>query len=192
MAGAGCSGGDGGNSNTGEARNTTSHEESKGTRSAREIDPAAQARAESLLLLLSDLPDGWRGSPSEDDDEGDEESRRCLGTDYSDFTIIGEADSDEFSMGENTSVDSEATVFESETDALGSLEEFASGMRSSKVEDCFSDAVRKEIRGEDYKLGEVDVGELSFSSPRTLMKPGLGKSLYPSSQPAKGSGQRCT
>src|SRR5215218_1170176 len=80
----GCGGGDGGGK--GDAGNVESKGKSRGTASVRAIDPAAQARAESMALVLSDLPDGWRGSPSEDEDDGDAKFRRCIGSDYSDFT----------------------------------------------------------------------------------------------------------
>ncbi len=161
-AGSACAGGD--DTGTTSATGITAPKK-KGTASQRAIDPAAQAHAESLLLTLSDFPDGWRGSPSEDDDEDDDKHRRCIGTDYSAFTITGEADSDQFSMGESTTAESEATVFKSESDAQGSLQEFADGMRGPTAEDCFGRIIKKALRGEDYKLGEVDIGELSFSAP---------------------------
>jgi hypothetical protein len=120
-----------------------------------------------MALVLRDLPDGWRGSPSEAD-EGDEKFRRCIGSDYSGFTIIGEAASDEFSMGEkNFGFLQGRCVRKRNRCTGGSLEEFASGMRSATVEDCLGDFVKEGIRGENYEVGEVDIGELSLPSPRS-------------------------
>lgn len=164
FAGNACAGGDGND----EASTTGRTPSETGTASKRAIEPEAQARAESMLLTLSDLPDGWRGSPPEDEDEGDEEFRSCVGSDYSGSTIIGEESSDEFSKGENTSVSSAAIVLESGADAQDSLDEFADGMRSPTAEPCFERLIRKGTEGEDYEVGEVDIGELSFSRPANV------------------------
>jgi hypothetical protein len=46
------------------------------------------------------------------------------------------------------------------------MSEFATGMGGGAAEDCFQDVVEEALRGEEgFKLGEVDVGELSFTPP---------------------------
>jgi hypothetical protein len=86
------------------------------------IDSEAQARAESMRLQLTDFPDGWRaGEPSEEDEEADEAFRDCVGVDFSDFTVIGEASSDDFAMGETATAFSESKVFETEEMAADGL-----------------------------------------------------------------------
>jgi hypothetical protein len=84
----------------------------------RDIQPQAQQRAESIVLELSDFPNGWRASPAEDTQDRADEFRECLGADYSGSTINGEAESQNFAMGENAQAQSDSTVFESEQDAV--------------------------------------------------------------------------
>lgn len=136
-------------------------------RSARDIQPEAQQRAESIVLELSDFPDGWRASPAEGDEEGAEEFRRCIGGDFSKFTINGEAESQDFAMGETAEAASSATVFATDQDAQDATGEVTQGLTSSTVEDCVTDLFTKFAKKEsgDIKVGDVDVGELSFTPP---------------------------
>ncbi len=67
----------------------------------RAIEPEAQQRAESIVLTLSDFPDGWQAEADTAEDDADQEAfNECVGADYSGLTIIGEAHSDDFLMGE--------------------------------------------------------------------------------------------
>lgn len=160
------------------------------------IEPEAQKRAESVVLTLSDFPTGWRASAPEEE-EGGEELRKCIGIDYSGLTRIGDADSKDFAMGESTEASSQASVFENERQAEDWMKEYSKGMNSNTVEDCFQDIVeanvRKESTGKDtFKLGDVDVGQLSFTSPDVdeaaawqvvipvEVTEGIGKGLSPS------------
>lgn len=104
LAGAACGGEDSEkNGDAAQRRTQESKPRGEGRRSRRAIEPSAQAASERMLLTLSDVPESWRGSPSEGDDEEDEEAfRRCVDTDYSAFTIIGEGES-ELSEGDSTS-----------------------------------------------------------------------------------------
>jgi len=86
--------------------------------------------------------------------------------DYSDLTTTGEAESQDFAMGESMDVSSEARVFETEAEATSSLSEFADGMASDAVEGCIEALVEDSAEtDQDFTVGEVDVGELSFTPP---------------------------
>lgn len=135
-----------------------------GAGAERAIEADAQERAEGVVLQLSDFPDGWRGTPSEEEDDGGEEFRECLGVDYSTVTIIGEADSDEFAMG-TAEVSSDAAVWESEAEATKALEEFGAGMESESVNECLKTFIEEEAEDDDFEVGDVEVGELSFTPP---------------------------
>jgi hypothetical protein len=117
------------------------------------------------VLRLSYFPDGWRASTRDDaDTSGQDEFRRCLGTDYSQLTIIGEAESDEFAEGNSTEVASEAAIYGSAAEAVTALEEFASGRDA--IEECVGDAIHDAAEDEDeVEIGDVDAGELSFTPP---------------------------
>jgi hypothetical protein len=135
------------------------------TAAGRAIEPEAQDRAEAIVLKLSDFPNGWRASAPEDE-EGGEEFRKCIGVDYSRLTMIGEAESQDFAMGESTEASSEVSIFKSDQQAEGGIREFSEGMRSETVEDCVRDLVEQAFRGErSLEVGEIDVGELSFTPP---------------------------
>jgi hypothetical protein len=129
------------------------------------IVPEAQERAESIVLKLADFPDGWRASAPEDEG-GQEEFNKCMGVDLSELTKIGDADSQDFAMGESTQAQSTAVIYESDQQAEDAISEAAAGMSGSAAEDCFQDVVEEALKDEKgFKLGEVDVGELSFTPP---------------------------
>jgi hypothetical protein len=133
----------------------------------RTIEPQAQERAESVLLTLSDFPGGWRaGAPEEDDEEGEEAFRDCVGVDYSAFTIIGEAGSDDFAMGETAEASSEAKVFETEEMAAAALAEFAEGMGTEEADACMDDFLGEPE--EEFEITEAELGELSFTPPSSV------------------------
>jgi hypothetical protein len=135
------------------------------TKAERAIKPEAQNRAESIVLKLSDFPDGWRASSPEDGDEQDEESfRKCLGVDYSEFTITGDAESSDFAMGETAEASSEAQIFAREGEAAVALEAFSEGMRSEAINECMQELLAGEV-GTEFEVGDVAAGELSFTPP---------------------------
>jgi hypothetical protein len=147
----GCAGGDGGGAD--------------GTAAKRSITAEGQSRAEAALLRLSDFPDGWRASAPEDEDGGGHgEFRRCLATDYSDLTLTGQAVLAHREVLELTKVTSEAGVYASEDEARAAVEEFADGF-GGDVEDCVSATISEALKGDDVEIGDVDVGELSFTAP---------------------------
>jgi len=156
------------------------------------ITPEAQEQAESMILQLSDFPNGWRGSAPEDD-ENDEAFRKCIGVDYSSLTRTGAAESRDFAMGESTEASSSAAVFANEQQAEDFLEEFSAGMNGNKVEGCLQELVDENAEGDNtFKVGEVDVGEFNVTPPNVedaaawqLVVPveitsGVGEGLTPS------------
>jgi hypothetical protein len=135
------------------------------TASASAIEPEAQKRAESTLLTLADFPNGWRASAPEDQG-GQEKFNKCLGVDLSGLTKIGDADSQDFAKGDSPSVSSSSTIYKSDQQAQDAISEGAAGMSGTAAEGCFQDVVEKAVRGEKgFKLGDVDIGELSFTPP---------------------------
>jgi hypothetical protein len=136
-----------------------------GNAPARQIQPEAQERAEALNLSLSDFPDGWRASEGADDDEeGRDEFRACVGSDLSATTITGLADSDDFAMGETAEVTSAATIFESEQMASDALAETATGYESPEADECFTELIGNSS-DEDFQVGEIEIGPMSFTPP---------------------------
>jgi hypothetical protein len=131
----------------------------------RAIEPQAQERAESILLTLADFPDGWRAeTPAEDDQESDEAFAECIGADYSAFTMIGDAESDDFAMGETAVASSDAQVFESEQMAADAVAEFAEDLGNDAADTCMSEMLG-EFEDEDVEITGAEVSELSFTPP---------------------------
>jgi hypothetical protein len=152
----GCGGGD-----DDEQENTSSKEPQHA------IEPDAQAREESLLVQLTDLPAGWRGAdPDDESGDGDE----CFRIDLSQATKIGDADSQEFSMGENNEISSSASIYATEAEAQRVLEVGADAFVDQDIADCLKDSLNKFLEEEgndpgDFEVGDPELGELSFPPP---------------------------
>jgi hypothetical protein len=131
----------------------------------RAIEPDAQRRAESINLKLSDFPSGWRASTrSPDDPGGSEKFRECMGMNVSDTTLIGDADSKEFAKEGGTIASSEARILKSAAQAQQGLDRISKSLAdSARAEECLRGVFKKTPA--DYKVGEIDVGELSFHRP---------------------------
>src|SRR5919108_4488043 len=129
----------------------------------RAIEADAQERAERIALQLSDFPDGWRAS--EGGEAGDTGLRKCAGTDYSDLTIVGEHRSDDFASSETTQAFSTVTIFDSQSDVETATTRFRSDITSDEVAGCLRDAVEESDDADEFEVGEVDIGELSFTPP---------------------------
>jgi hypothetical protein len=136
----------------------------------RDIQTEAQQRAEAFLLELGDFPDGWRASPPDPSDREDEEMFwGCLGSDFSAFTITGEAESKAFAYEDTSEASSDTTVMESEDQAQGVLRQLSNGMNSPAARGCVRDLMEK-LMSEDEswegaELGDVSVGELNVAAP---------------------------
>jgi hypothetical protein len=134
-----------------------------GGEAERAIEDSAQARAEGVVLRLSDFPDGWRASSGEEEDDRADEFRECIGVDYSTVTIIGEAQSDDFAQ-DSAEASSDVAVFETEAEATASFEELVGGMESEAVNECLQDFLEESV-DPDVEVENVDLGELSFTPP---------------------------
>jgi hypothetical protein len=140
-----------------------------GPAAQRSIEPEAQERAESIGLKLSDFPNGWRASAPEDPAAERATFNECAGIDYSEVTLVGDAESQDFAK-DSAEASSQVAIYESDQHAENALSEFSGGLGSSGTEDCFQDLVEKAMKEEgtseeDVKLGEIDIGELSFTPP---------------------------
>jgi hypothetical protein len=134
----------------------------------RNINADAQRRAKSMVLTLSDFPDGWRASaPKPEDVGGDAKFRKCLGVDFSSLNLTGDAKSRDFAMGDTTEASSEAQIAGSAAQAQKAFQQFASSMSRPKVKDCVKKLIPK---SSDYKIGDIDVGELRMTLPSDVEK----------------------
>ena len=136
---------------------------SQSTASKRAIEAQAQQRAQSIVLKLADFPNGWRALRHDVNAAGEHEFSKCLGMDNSARTIIGDANSPDFSNAVAAGVLSGATVFKSERQAKDVVEEFSRGM-SGAVEGCFRDLIGQSLAEEKrntFDIGKVDVGKLA-------------------------------
>ena len=79
------------------------------------------------------------------------------------MTIVGEADSDEFAMG-NAEAASDVAVYESETEATTAFEELEAGMQSESASDCLKEVLEENVKS-GVEIGDVELGELSFTPP---------------------------
>jgi hypothetical protein len=136
-----------------------------GSQLQRAIEPEAQERAESMLLTLSDFPDGWRAdAPEEEDEDSSEGFRECAGADYSALTIVGEARSDDFAMGSTAQASSQAEVFESEEMAAAAVAEFTQAFASDEASACMNDYLGN-LGDAEVEFTGAELGELSFTPP---------------------------
>jgi hypothetical protein len=149
----------------------------------RDIQPEAQKRAESIVLELSDFPEGWRASPSGDDRLVGAEVERCIGVDFSSLTLIGFAESKEFRKGDwngdlegdlyaastSYAAASEGWVFGSEEQAAGAIREYSEGIESDAVDRCahkrFESPTANDQGEWRTELGRIAAGELSVTAP---------------------------
>jgi hypothetical protein len=145
----------------------------KGTGAKRSIQPEAQKRAEAMVLLLSDFPEGWRASPSEDTTAIEAKYRTCLGDDYSTLTIIGDADSRTFEIGDAAYpyASSTTSMYASEGQAQAALQEWSDGLQSDGAEDCFRTLTEQGFttaESREFKVDEVDLGDLNVPPAREV------------------------
>jgi hypothetical protein len=161
-AGAGCGGE--GSSDTGAAKRT--------------INPDSQRRAKSMLLTLSDFPEGWRASaPDPEDKGGQAKLGKCLGVDFSNQNVTGKANSRDFATGQTTGAFSGATIVSSAAQAQDRFEQGVATISGSKAKDCVTKVFQRVFRGSaDYKTGEADIGELRITAPENVEKARAGGS----------------
>lgn len=127
--------------------------EGESHRAKRAINDADQARAESIVLRLSDFPSGWRAESSEGDG-----SDKCRKLSFSDLTLTGDADSDEFVEGDTTRAFSTAAIFQTTQQADRAFRRVS----SDEFEKCLGDAVKKGVASGDANVTDISYGRLSF------------------------------
>jgi hypothetical protein len=145
----------------------------QGGSSKRAIQADAQQQAESMVLLLSDFPEGWRASASEEDKAAQDKFRKCIGASYSEFTITGEADSKDFAHEDSTEASSSAAAYEDASQATNALKKQQDAMAGSGVEDCFRTLLQEALakdktRADEIEIGDIDLGELNVTKPANV------------------------
>lgn len=148
-------------------------DEGEATASGIAIEPEAQQRAESINLTLADFadfPDDWRvAAPESDDDTGREVFNECISVDYSGLTRTGDAKSQDFFDlgGEAEQASSAVVIFDDEQQAEDAMSKYSEDFGGRAAEDCFQDVIERAVnkQGLVFKLGEADIGELSFTPP---------------------------
>lgn len=133
----------------------------------RQIQPQAQHQAESTLLQLADFPTGWTGSVRESNGGASNDFRQCAGIDFSNFTVVGKAQSQDFGKG-RASASSETSVFESPTEAEDAVNQFARRIISPQTEDCVKTFLEKDSSLNGATVGDVNIGELRSTPPPTV------------------------
>jgi hypothetical protein len=131
----------------------------------REIADDAQAQAKAINLKLSDFPDGWRASTPDEDTAGQNKFRKCIGADYSDVTLIADANSKDFAQGESAEASSEAQITKTADQATAGMGTLKTGLGGPRTKDCLRDAIGNP---EGAKIGEIDVGELKATPPANV------------------------
>lgn len=121
----------------------------------KDLRPEDQARAESIILTLDDMSQGWRAEKSEHDDSGPD----CFQPDLSDITQTGRAESPDFYRGNNTFVSSLASMFATDQDANAAYDRIA----GQDLADCLAEYLKSQS-DQAVTIKDVSSGELSFPS----------------------------
>ncbi len=118
----------------------------------RKIDPADQHWVELMLLEENDLPAGWatdRDMPPNPPDD-------CVGLDFSDLVITGEADAG-FENGQTTALQNGIEIYESSDDAHESL----TRGDADELGRCFLEISREELAADsEVSIRNLHVDEL--------------------------------
>jgi hypothetical protein len=88
------------------------------------------------------------------------------------LTRIGDAQPQDFFShrraveGGATQASSAVVIFDDEQQGEDAVSRYSESFGGSAAEDCFQDVIERDNEGfEGFKLGEVDIGELSFTPP---------------------------
>lgn len=126
-------------------------EASKGPR--KDIRPQDQARADSIILKLEDLPQGWRAERADED----QSSPDCFEPDLSDLTQTGRAESPNFVRGGATLVSSLVSIYATEQDGQAAYDRVV----RQELADCLADYL-KGRSDQDVTFKNLSSGRLSF------------------------------
>lgn len=142
---------------------TTTTEEATTTEPSGDAD--AQARADSIDLTVSDFPDGWEASPS-DDDDSPSPLDECDPSFADESTTLAEHSTDEFTIGsldagDGTNLAAETKVFTDEDAAKAALDPFSDADVIScidgKLKELFGGSQGADVSGE-LTEDDIDVG----------------------------------
>ena len=134
-------------------------------------DAAAQARADSVDLTVSDFPDGWEASPSTDSDE--ESPLNECDPRLGDRSVqLARHSTDDFSIGsmdggDGTQVTARTVVFEDEAAATDAVAPFS----DPDVISCIDDALKSAFSssGQDVTVeGTLGLGDAEFDVDETV------------------------
>lgn len=117
------------------------------------INPQDKAKAEQIILHLSDFPAGWRAETSKD--QGG--TPKCFNLKFNDLTVSGKADSKNFVHGEATLATSSAGIYLNEQQARAAFKRAA----TDKLAKCFSDYMQSQSTS-DVKITRTSFGRLRF------------------------------
>lgn len=133
------------------------------------LDARSSRRPRSINLKLSDFPSGWRAFAPEELESGQPRSIKCWHPDSGVLTVLADARSQDFAIGEAAEANSTVMVFQDEGLAFDAQTDFFAVMAPSDSEECLQDVVRKGVvktgAGGEIKVGEVDVIELVDMPP---------------------------
>jgi hypothetical protein len=135
---------------------------------AETVDPAAKARADSIVVKLSDLPAGYRvytssNSGGEAESGGPDLSTECTDTDPTKDAVIGDADDVEYET-ELAYLTSDAAIFASADEAEGAFEQLRQVIDDPSFEDCLLELMGKSIE-EGAEVKGVTVEDLDVTLP---------------------------
>jgi hypothetical protein len=121
------------------------------------------------LLKSSDFPEGWRASSSGDDSAGKERFQQCADLDFSSLTLIGEAESKDFTeegTATITTYSSRGLVYESQGQAEKAIDGLTAATKNEALGKCIRSGLEKsgekDSNGERVEWGEVTVSKMSL------------------------------
>ncbi|MFN8017200.1 MAG: hypothetical protein U0P45_03660 [Acidimicrobiales bacterium] len=161
LAACGTSGGEDAETTTTKAKTTTT---TKATTTTADT-AAAQDRADSVDLTVSDFPDGWTSSPPEAD-TGDSPLDKCDESFANDSAVLASHKTDTFSVGsfdqlDGSQVSADTRVFETEDDAKAVVAPF----NDTEVVACIDEALKSTFTASGGITAE---GQLSDDDPGDL------------------------
>jgi hypothetical protein len=145
-----------------EETTTTEADDATTTEADAPADPAAQARAESVDLTVSDFPDGWEATPA-DDPDAESPLTECDPALGDRSTQLARHATDDFSSGsfdtgDGTLVTARTVVFEDEAAAEAAMAPFS----DPEVIDCIDEALKSAYSSSSTDVtvdGALEVGE---------------------------------
>lgn len=121
-----------------------------------ELNAADQALAKSIVYRPSDFPTGWTHKPHKKASGG---TAKCSNLSFSDLTVNGKANSDDFDRGSLKYTESTAAILKTKEQAQTAFERLS----SSSFKSCVTDAFKKEST-KKTQISRVSINQLSSPS----------------------------